>query len=335
MAQEAVLEKPANYQVKRPDYDALWKKLIEELFEEFMLFFAADLYEQIDFSKMPDFLKQELYKEIIQEKKGRMIADQIVKVYLKSGEEKWILVHVEVQGKEEDDFGKRMFRYFYRIYDRFDREVYAIALLTEQQAQNQTNGFHYNFYGTKIDYTYNIYHFKESNIEKLEQSANPFAAAVIAGIYANKSKTNASKRYTFKRKLMIQTLQKFTSQQEKSRTYLSALFYFIDYLLQVPKEYSQQLKNDIIPYLGKEVAQKMRAEKTDTSQTLAEIFEEMKREGIEEGRKEGKEDGRKEGRKDSLIKVVRKLVKKGFTNDEIAEITELGTGEIAELRESF
>ncbi|MGY0691897.1 hypothetical protein ACW2QC_03785 [Virgibacillus sp. FSP13] len=319
VAQVAVLEKPANYQVKTPDYDALWKKLIEELFEEFMLFFGPDLYEQIDFSKTPDFLKQELYKEIIQEKKGRMIADQIVKVYLNSGEEKWILVHVEVQGKEEEDFGKRMFRYFYRIYDRFDREVYAIALITDQYAKNQTNGFHYNFYGTKVDYTYNIYHFKENNIEKLEQSTNPFAAAVIAGIYATKTKTNASKRYIFKRKLMIQTLQKFTSQQEKSRTYLSALFYFIDYLLQVPKEYSQQLKKDIIPYLGKEVAQKMRAEKTDTSQTLAEIFEEM----------------REDGKKDALSKVVFELIKEGFTNEHIARITKLELDEVAELRKTF
>ncbi|WP_106497288.1 hypothetical protein [Lentibacillus sp. Marseille-P4043] len=75
----------------------------------------------------------------------------------------------------------------------------------------------------------------------------------------------------------------------------------------------------------------MRAEELDLSPTLFEVYKEWKEEAI----KEGREEGRKEGRKDSLIKIARKLVKKGFTNDEIAEITELGTGEIAELRESF
>ncbi|MFD1363250.1 hypothetical protein [Lentibacillus salinarum] len=107
-----VLEKPTEYDVKTPDYDGLWKNLIETLFKEFMQFFAPDIYEDIDFSKPPDFLKQELYKEIIDEKKGKLIADEIVKVFLKNGEEKWILIHVEVQGSTDENFGERMFRYF-------------------------------------------------------------------------------------------------------------------------------------------------------------------------------------------------------------------------------
>lgn len=81
-----VVEKPRKYGVV--DYDGLWKKVIYELFEEFVLFFAPSLFEDIDFQKEPEFLQQELFQEIIQEKKGRLVADQIVKVFLKSGEEK-------------------------------------------------------------------------------------------------------------------------------------------------------------------------------------------------------------------------------------------------------
>ncbi|WP_243459369.1 hypothetical protein [Metabacillus bambusae] len=54
-----VLEKPREY--NGIDYDGLWKKLIYELFEEFILYFAADLYEEIDFLKEPEFLQQELF----------------------------------------------------------------------------------------------------------------------------------------------------------------------------------------------------------------------------------------------------------------------------------
>lgn len=64
-----VLETPSNYGTI--DYDGLWKKLIFELFEEFLLFFMHDLYEDIDFAKEPDFLQQELFQEVIQEKKGK------------------------------------------------------------------------------------------------------------------------------------------------------------------------------------------------------------------------------------------------------------------------
>ena len=39
-----------------------------------------------------------------------------VKVRLKDGTEEWLLIHVEVQGTHEEDFDRRMFRYFYRLY---------------------------------------------------------------------------------------------------------------------------------------------------------------------------------------------------------------------------
>lgn len=66
MVMNWVLEKPREYGAI--DYDGLWKKLIFELFEEFVLFFAADLYEEIDFLKEPEFLQRELFQEIIHEK---------------------------------------------------------------------------------------------------------------------------------------------------------------------------------------------------------------------------------------------------------------------------
>lgn len=195
-----VLEEAETYDAKKqtPDYDGLWKKIIEDLFQEFVLLFAPDLHQEIDFTKQPDFLKQELFQKFIEKTKGKLIADQIVKVFLKSGEEKWILIHVEVQGEPEIDFRKRMFQYFYRIYDRFDREVYAVALITNRQETMHTDGFHYSFFGTKVDYEYNVYTFDPNNISELEQSNNPFAAAVIAGIYANKARNDAEKRYRFK-----------------------------------------------------------------------------------------------------------------------------------------
>lgn len=42
-----------------------------------------------------------------------------------------------------------------------------------------------------------------------------------------------------------------STQQENTRTYLSALFHFIDNILQVSEDLTTKLKDDIIPYLGK------------------------------------------------------------------------------------
>ncbi|ASN04158.1 RpnC/YadD family protein [Virgibacillus necropolis] len=167
-ANTVVLERTTNYEAT-PDYDGLWKALIEE----FMQFFANDLFDAIDFSRGSEFLNKELLKEPIKEKKGKVVADQIVKVFLKSGQEKWILIHIEVQGRAGKDFTKRMFRYFYRIYDKHNREVYAIALLTDAKQSSNSNHFQYDFYGTKVDYTFNVYAFQNQDIKKLVESTNP------------------------------------------------------------------------------------------------------------------------------------------------------------------
>ncbi|ASK62188.1 hypothetical protein CFK37_08440 [Virgibacillus phasianinus] len=337
-ANTVVLERPANYETT-PDYDGLWKALIEELFEEFMQFFAKDLFGAIDFSRGSEFLDKELLKKPIKEKKGRVIADQLVKVFLKSGQEKWILIHIEVQGKAGKDFAKRMFRYFYRIYDKHNREVYAIALLTDAKEYNNSNRFHYEFYGTKVNYTFNLYAFQNQDIKKLEDSANPFAVAVTAGIYAGKTKHDANKRYAFKRKLMIQILQKTSTQPEHTRTYLSALFHFIDNILQVPAELTTKLKEDLTPFIDKEATQQMLADKRNPSQTLAEIFAELKEEGMEKGIKKGMEKGMVKGvvkgRKEAEKEFAGRLIQKDYSNEQVLELTELELDEIVKLRKSL
>ncbi|PAV31117.1 hypothetical protein CIL05_00205 [Virgibacillus profundi] len=341
MATNVVHEEKKKYEATEtpPDQDGLWKNLITELFEKFMQFFAPRLYEEIDFTKDPDFLQQELYKEIIQGKKGRVAADQIVKVFLKNGDERWILIHIEVEGKDGADFPKRMFRYFYRIYDKFDREIYAIALLTDAEKSTYHNQYRYSFHGTELEYTYNIYKFDSKNIKKLEQSSNPFAAAVIAGIYASKTKNDSQQRYIFKRKLMTQILQKFTMSNEETHTYFTALLYFIDYLLQVPEELKQKFIEEIRPLIGKEEVLQMKAEKEKLSPTLAAIFAEAKEEGeakgIEKGRAEGKAEGKAEGIEEAKIMFAQELIRNKYSDETIAKLTKLDVEVIKKLRKEF
>ena len=75
------------------NYDAHWKTIIGYLFEDFVRFFLPQIYHLIDFSKKPISLEQELLKIIKDEKKkGTVINDKLVKVFLKNGEEAWTLV---------------------------------------------------------------------------------------------------------------------------------------------------------------------------------------------------------------------------------------------------
>src|SRR5690625_3542917 len=259
----------------------------------------------------------------------------IVKVPLKSGTEKWVFIHIEVQGAQEESFSKRIFQYFYRIYDRFDEEVYAIALLTSERQSNKPDYFHYAFHGTTVNYTYNTYKFHEQSISELEKSTNQFAAAVIAGKYANKYRNDFNKNFVFKRKLMRQILKKFNLHQDKTRRYISSLFYFIDYLLQTPNELNNKLKGDLFAHIRKDGEYSMPIEKRPESPTLAGIFELFEQEGRAKGKREGRREGKKEGIEEARITFAKALINEGFSNEKIAELTQLELEKVIKLRESL
>ena len=317
MAINWVMEKPSGYGVV--DYDGLWKKLIYELFEEFVLFFAPDLYEEIDFLKEPEFLQQELFQEIMQEKKGKQVADQIVKVFLKNGEEKWILIHIEVQGSPEPDFSKRMFRYYYRIFDKYDRDIVAIALLTDASKHFRPHMYYRSSYGTSLTYEYNMYKFRDHQEAELMQSANPFAIAVLAANFANEAKNDDEMRYRFKRKLFRLILQRNEYPREEKRIYVSTLIYFIDYLLQIPLELTRKLRTEI--HLSKEETEMMYLDRNNLPPTFGEL--------MRQEREEGKEKGRQEVQK----LAAREMLKDGMSVEQVAKYVKLPIEEVRRLKE--
>jgi len=311
MVNAQIHEKPSEYKISNVDQDGLWKKIIADLLEDFLLFFLPELFEKIDFTKPPDFLQQELFSVIIEKKKGRKIADQIVKVHLKDGQEKWILIHIEVQSDVDLEFPKRMFQYFYRIYDRYDKEIVAMAIQTGMYERIIPNAFEYAYFGTQISYVYNQYTLMEQNISELEQSPKLFSKAVLAAIYLNKTRHDADARFDFKVKLLRELLHDKNIQHPS----ISALFYFIDYLLRLPKELKETLRVE----LQEEDFQMLHFEKNDVPPTVAELMASQKLEGI-----------REERRSFALA-----LIPKGFDDGEIAELAKLSVAEVEELRKTI
>ena len=112
------------------DHDILWKEIITELFEDFVAFFLPDLFPHIDFSKGYESLEQEFAKLFPKSKNPKRRNDKLIKAHMKSGEEQWILVHIEVQGYGDDEFEERMFTYYYRIFDKYRKKVLALAIFS-------------------------------------------------------------------------------------------------------------------------------------------------------------------------------------------------------------
>lgn len=224
------------------DYDTQWKEIITNLFEDFIAFFLPDAYSLIDFDEPIEFLEQELHKIVADnKKKGRVINDKLVKVKLRDGNEKWILIHIEVQSSYETDFSKRMFVYFYRIFDQYSQEITAIAIYTDEQTPKNYGKYEYNFLGTKTIYEFNTYLVKNAKDKELKASENPFSLAILSTKYLHKSKSDYLKRLSFKRKLIRLTKEKnYTSRQ------IVNLLKFIDLILYLPVDLEKQFIEEVI-----------------------------------------------------------------------------------------
>jgi hypothetical protein len=121
--------------------DTPWKEILESYFPQFMAFFFPEAYSQIDWSCGFEFLDGELQQITREAETGKRITDKLVKVYLRNGKEQWIAAHIEIQNQKEDKFGERIFIYFARLRDKFQREVASFAVLGDTDRSWQPDSF--------------------------------------------------------------------------------------------------------------------------------------------------------------------------------------------------
>ena len=95
--------------IQSDDYDSPWKEILEEYFQDFLDFFFPEIACEIDWDRGHTFLDKELQQVVRDAELGRRLADKLVQVWRRDGDEAWVLVHIEVQGQEEAAFAKRMY----------------------------------------------------------------------------------------------------------------------------------------------------------------------------------------------------------------------------------
>ncbi|WP_140937590.1 RpnC/YadD family protein [Sphingobacterium lumbrici] len=104
----------------------------------------------------------------------------MVKVYLRDGSEKWILVNVEIEGGSSRDFPFRFFQYHYRILDRYEVPVESIAVFTGSHRQRRSSMYRHEGIRTSIEFRYLSYHIFDNSEEELLKTDNIFGYIVLA-----------------------------------------------------------------------------------------------------------------------------------------------------------
>ncbi|MBL7785207.1 MAG: hypothetical protein JNM36_04830 [Chitinophagales bacterium] len=230
-------------------YDIVWKDSITDFAPEFIDYFLPKLYRDIDWSKGYEFLEQELIEILQTEFPEYKLTDKLIKVYLYSGEEKWILIHIEIQSYFSTQFSEQMFRYCQLLMTRYKRQdITALAVFTGSKIPRNFQKYEWNHYGTRLLYEYNTYCIIRQHPADLEKSKNPFALFVLANYYVLKTKKEYHKRLTFKEKMV--ELLVLNGYDEK---YITKFMLFINYIMILPKPLEDEFKQSIQTLIHKPI----------------------------------------------------------------------------------
>ena len=235
-------ERIVNMETFNDNYDSPWKEAVEHYFPEFMTFYFPEANAQIDWSKEHVFLDQELRAVVQDAELGKRFVDKLVRVTLLNGDEKWIYIHIEVQGTRQTEFAERMFVYNYRLYDRYRRPIASMAVLADEHPNWRPDYFSYGVLGSETSIRFPIakltdYHDK---VNELLAADNSFAIVTATHILTQRTRKNDEERYQAKR-LLVRLL--YQRKWDKQR--VIDLFGVIDWMMRLPEELDQQLWQEI------------------------------------------------------------------------------------------
>ncbi|WP_158736788.1 transposase [Alteribacillus sp. YIM 98480] len=287
------------------DHDRLFKELLFNYFEEFILLFFPDVYEMIDFQDTR-FLSEELFTDVTEGATYRV--DLLAETRLK-GEDTLIIIHVEPQSYVQHQFNERMFLYFSRLYETYRRKILPIAIFSYDHIRDEPDTFQVSFpFVNVLQFRFLTLVLKQQNWRRYIRSNNPVAAALLS-----KMGYTIDERIEVKKEFLRMIVR--MNINPASQTLITG--FFETYLTLTPPEEEQLIK---------EVKQM----KDKEGDEIMEVMVSYERRGLERGMEKGIEKGIEEG----IEIAARNMVKKGMDEAIISEVTGLTKEKIESLKKN-
>jgi hypothetical protein len=262
----------------RPKYDMLWKGMIEEVMADLLLFVDSEIGKQLDLGRGFEYLDKELaeiYPE--PEKPGNTrVVDKLVKVFLRDGAERWMLLHIEIQGKKDKDFPRRMFEYFIRVFSKHGQPVAAIAVLTGKYGNKMPGAYEDRCLWMRARYEYKTLRITDYSDDTLRANMNPFATVMLVAkealLQIKGTDEDRDKRLLDQKLLMVRLLKERLAVfgEKKMQAILTFLYNYVAF--KNPKT-NRKFVEETDQILGK----------TNTMGIIEQLAEIKHQEGIQEG----------------------------------------------------
>jgi hypothetical protein len=164
--------------------DLYWKAFLHETLFELFEYQYPDTFAELDLTREPEFLEKELRRIASRGKQKGRVVDVLARVWKKNGEEKWILIYIEVQGYWDNFFDKRMFTGQYRIFEIYDQLAISLAIFTDSNPNWHPKNFILKNEATEIRYSFDSIKLIKETPETLQKGQNPIGIALTIAWYA-------------------------------------------------------------------------------------------------------------------------------------------------------
>lgn len=270
----------------KADYDSPRKDILETYFQSALELCFPQIARQIHWAKGVQLLSKEFQKIVRRSELGRRSVDVLVQVWSVAGREQWVLLHVEVQAQRDPEFPRRMFDYYSRICQRYDRPVASLAILADAHPRWKPARFQQALWGCESQLRFPVCKLLDlaRTETRLLQSDNPFAIVVLAQIKALQTQGALRQRRVWKA-----TLAKLGHERGYSRRLILDLYSFVDWVMV------------LTPKLEREVEQEIEA--FEKSKRMKYITN-MERRGLEKGLEKGQQIGQIRSQQESVLAVL-------------------------------
>ena len=249
---------------------------MEAFLRPFIELMFPELACQIDWAVEPKSLDTELQPLLPESSSGEMRADRLVEVAWLGGGTRWVLLHIEVQAQRDPELALRMFRYHYRIFDRFGRHPVSLVVLADDELGWRPGPYQQEIGGSGIRFDYAIC--KMADLDLGPWLARRNAVAVLVGAHRWAQQTRGDVEARRRRKLeMVRVLLELGLTREEAIRSL----YVVNWLLALPEAAELVFREDV---------KRMEADMHDKLRSPYDTI--VWREGLEQGLEQGREAGR-------------------------------------------
>jgi len=270
----------------KSDFDSPWKDILETYFQPALELCFPQIARQINWSKGVQLLSKEFQKIVRRSELGRRNVDVLVQVWSRQGREQWVLLHVEVQAQRDPEFPRRMFDYYSRICQRYQRPVASLVILADAHPRWQPMAYEQELWNCKVRLEFPVVKLRDlaANEAQLLRNPNPFAIVVLAQIKALQTAGALRQRRVWKA-----TLAKLGHERGYSRRLILDLYIFVDWVMVLTPKLEREVEQEIEAF---EKAKRMK------------YITNMERRGIEKGIERGRQEGQIRSQQESVLTVL-------------------------------